>query len=88
VLFGNPHRLIPVEERGEFFTAKVLAAAARTGCALVRTPDLFKVARYAKDSGDEEFAEQCRKVMAATAGEIVIFPSVPDVEKEEIANSS
>src|SRR5207253_1305553 len=58
VLFGNAHRLKAVEERGEFFTAKVLAAAARTGCALVRAPDLFEVARYVKDSGNEKFAEQ------------------------------
>jgi hypothetical protein len=87
VLFGNAQRLLPIGERGEFFTAKVLAAAARTGCALVRTPDLFEVARYVKDSGDEKFAELCRKVIAAAAGEIVVFPAVPVAQKQEITHS-
>jgi hypothetical protein len=84
VLFGNAHRLLPIQERGEFFTAKVLAAAARTSCALVRTPDLFEVARYLKDSEDENFAEQCRRVIADTAGEIVVFPPVPDAERRKL----
>jgi hypothetical protein len=39
-------------------------AVKRTGCALVRTPDLFTVARYLKDTEDDKFAEECRRAIA------------------------
>ena len=79
VLFGNAFRLTPIAERDEFFTDKVKSAARRTGAALVRTPDLFVVARYVKESGDVAFAADCRKCIAETSGELVIFPAPPTV---------
>ena len=77
VLFGNAFRLTPVSERGEFFTQKCVAGAARLGFALVRTPDLFPVARYLKENTDKQYAEACRSAILQTAGKIVSFPPVP-----------
>jgi hypothetical protein len=74
VLFGNAERLTPREERGSFFTEKVLSGALRSKIALVRTPDLFDVARRLSDSPDAEFARQCREAIASCQGQIVIFP--------------
>jgi hypothetical protein len=53
VLFGNGFRLLPLRERKDFFTEKCASAAKRTGTALVRTPDLFEVARYLESSEDK-----------------------------------
>jgi len=67
-LFGNAYRLLPVAERPQFFTDKCMSAAKRAGCALVRTPDLFLVARHIADSGDAEFARRCREALMGTSG--------------------
>ncbi len=87
VLFGNAYRLMPPDQRGEFFTDKVLTAAKRTGCALVRTPDLFTVARYLKETADENFAEECRTAIGRSAGEVVVFPSLATSEPEKISEA-
>lgn len=87
VLIGNAHRLLPPSERGEYFTEKVLAAARRTRCALVRTPDLFTVARYLKDSPNDTFARQCCKAIAAADGAVVVFPEVPEAKQKKITES-
>jgi hypothetical protein len=79
VLFGNAFRLTPLVERTEFFTDKCLAGAKRAKVALVRTPDLFPIARYLKESADPEFAARCRSAIFAAEGEIVKFPEVPSV---------
>ena len=76
VLFGNAFRLAPVSERKDFFTAKCVSGAKRSGVALVRTPDLFEVAKYLKSSGDESFATLCRKAIFNAKGAIVEFPKV------------
>jgi hypothetical protein len=60
VLFGNAFRLTPLNERGEYFTDKCAAGPARLGFTLVRTPDLFQVAKYLKENRDPEFARKCR----------------------------
>jgi len=77
VLFGNAFRFTPLNERGEFFTDKCLAGAARLDFALVRTPDLFQVARYLKENRDPEFARKCRAEILNTNGKVVVFPSIP-----------
>jgi len=77
-LFGNAYRLLPLTERPDYFTAKCVSAAKRTGCALVRTPDLFRVARYLSDREDPEFGRRCREALMAAAGDIVAFPNVPE----------
>jgi hypothetical protein len=81
ILFGNAHRLKPLEEREQFFTDKCISAAKRIGAALIRTPDLFSPARYIKENpGDLQFALQCRQAILASAGTIVTFPSIPDAK--------
>ena len=78
VLFGNAFRLVPLPERGDFFTEKCLSAAERVGAALVRTPDLFGPARYLKECPfDSAFATACRKAIIETKGRIVVFPPPP-----------
>jgi hypothetical protein len=79
VLFGNAHRRVPPGQRGEFFTEKVITSARRTDSALIRTPDLFTVARYLKNTPDEKFATECRKAIATTAGGVVIFPKCAEI---------
>jgi hypothetical protein len=74
VLFGNAHRLQPIEKRGEFFTEKCKSTANRMKVALVRTPDLFVAARYLTSSHDENFARLCREAIFAAEGQIVTFP--------------
>lgn len=78
VLFGNAYRLLPLAEQPDYFTAKCVSAAKRNGRALVRTPDLFRVARYLSDREDPEFARRCREAIMAAAGDIVSFPNVPE----------
>ncbi|WP_205505026.1 hypothetical protein [Pseudomonas viridiflava] len=80
VLFGNPYRLQPVEERPEPFTAKCISATATSSTALVFTPDLFLVAKYLKDERDENYAAECRKALLTTIGK-VSFPELPHVPK-------
>jgi hypothetical protein len=78
VLFGNAFRLLPVKERKDFFTPKCVSGAERSGIALVRTPDLFEVARYLRATHDEGFATQCRRAIIDAKGQIVKFPEVPN----------
>jgi len=78
ILFGNAFRLLPVGDRGEFFTAKCLSASRRIGAALIRTPDLFFPAKYLQEnSSDAGYAKSCREAIFLAAGEIVVFPPVP-----------
>ncbi|HVE70296.1 MAG TPA: hypothetical protein VNI54_02930 [Thermoanaerobaculia bacterium] len=78
VLFGNAYRLTPPTERGDYFTEKCLSGAKRAKIALVRTPDLFPVGRYLKESSDSEFAAQCRAAIFSAEGEVVQFPPIPE----------
>jgi len=81
VLFGNAFRLKPPEERDNFFTDKCVSASKRSNIALVRTPDLFAVARYLKSKLDKRFATACRKTIFATSGAVVVFPHIPQRER-------
>lgn len=78
VLFGNAYRLTPVPDRAEFFTKKCISAAKRIGAALIRTPDLFRPAKYLTENpSDAEYAKSCREAIISTAGDIVVFPTPP-----------
>lgn len=77
VLFGNASRLMPLEQRGDFFTPKCIAGAKRSGIALVRTPDLFPIAKYLKEHSDAAFAKNCRAAILGTSGAVVAFPPTP-----------
>lgn len=76
VLFGNAYRLTPPPDRAEPFTDKCLASATSQSFALVHTPDLFMVCQYFIESGDAEFAKQCREMLVSGVG-LVTFPKIP-----------
>jgi hypothetical protein len=77
VLFGNAYRLHLPSERQDFFTEKCLSGATRAGISLIRTIDLFEVARYLKENQDKEYAQKCRKAIFASKGKVVVFPKLP-----------
>lgn len=88
VLFGNAYRLLPLTERGDFFTDKCISAAQRARAALVRTPDVFAPAKYLKENpGDLEYARQCREAIFRCEGEVVSFPPPPVGEATSLAKS-
>ncbi len=80
VLFGNAHRLAPLDQRGDYFTEKCMKGANRSKIALVRTPDLFGVARYIRDHDDPVYARDCRQAIVTTEGAVVMFPLPPYAE--------
>jgi hypothetical protein len=80
VLFGNAYRLDEPTNRSDFFTTKCLSSARQYKIALVRTPDLFEVAKYLKECEDPDFAQLCRESIKLTEGEIVVFPKLPNGE--------
>ena len=89
VLFGNAFRLLPLQDRGEFFTAKCVSAAKRAKAALVRTPDLFAPAKYLKENPDDvEYTKQCREAIFRANGEVVVFPPPPVIETRVIEEES
>lgn len=81
VLIGNAYRLLPPEERGDFFTEKCLIAANRSKTALIKTTDLFYISRYLSARVARVFAEKCRKAILETVG-IVVFPNIPELEPQ------
>lgn len=91
VLIGNAYRLLPPEERGDFFTQKCLTAANRSNTALIKSIDLFMVAKYLSGKKNKSFAKKCRQVILKATG-IVVFPEFPDrctmSEKVVIENNS
>lgn len=81
VLFGNAHRLTPPAERPcDHFTQKCIKAAERNGTALVRTIDLFTVAKALVNRSDADFASACRNAILNTHGQVVEFPDPPEAE--------
>jgi hypothetical protein len=77
LLFGNAYRLQPLGKRGDYFTDKCRATAARMKVALIRTPDLFVAARYLAAHPDAEYARMCREAIFSTEGQEVVFPEPP-----------
>ena len=75
-LFGNAFRFIPPEERGDWFTNKCLMAAKRADISLVRTTDLFRVAKYLSGKRSAAFAKKCRVAILKSSG-FVEFPPIP-----------
>ena len=81
ILFGNAHRLtIPADRPAEHFTDKCTTSAKGNGIALIRTCDLFEVARVLIDNPDEDFAALCRQAILQTSGQEVQFPVLPETE--------
>ena len=89
VLFGNAYRLTPPMERPEEqFTEKCMTAARRNGTALVRTFDLFEVARKLSDNFDADFARACREAIFTTAGNVVSFPNFAETRSIGVEEGS
>lgn len=78
ILFGNAERLIEPEKRKLDFTKKCRSGAEREKIALVRTIDLFAVAKYLNENNDESFRKNCRDAIHRGLGKIIEFPAVPD----------
>lgn len=87
VLIGNAFRLVDPDKRGDFFTEKCLTAANRNGTALIRTVDLFNVAKYLSGNKNKTFSEKCRKAIIETTG-VVAFPEIPNEEAVAIISDS
>ena len=69
ILFGNAYRLLAPVDRQETFTDKCLKAAKRTGCALIRTNDMFGPIRYLKTHPeDKDYARGCREAILKGGG--------------------
>lgn len=77
ILFGNGFRLKKPIERDEQFTSKCINTAKSSNCILVRTADLFRVAKYIKESNDVAFGKTCRDAIKSSIGKIVKFPILP-----------
>lgn len=82
ILFGNPQRLIEPSERTLDFTKKCKVGALREGIALVKTSDLFTVARYVLETNDAKFKKKCREAIHNSLGEVVVFPKTTSKKKQ------
>ena len=87
VLFGNAYRFVPPSDRPEHFTQKCIKAAQRTNTALIRTCDLFEVAKALVDKPDPAFTAACRKAILKTSGEEVKFPTLPEPDENNHGNN-
>ena len=77
LLFGNAFRLThPSQRSDDQFTQKCKQAAKRNGAVLIRTCDLFEVAKAMSDGAGEDFATDCRKAILAAKGEEVQFSAI------------
>ena len=77
ILFGNAERLKEPEKRKLDFTAKCKTGAEREKIALVKTIDLFEVAKYLNENENENFSKDCRDAIHKGLGKIVVFPPLP-----------
>lgn len=77
ILFGNAERLKEPRKRKLDFTAKCKTGAEREKIALVKTIDLFAVAKYLNENDDEKFKKDCRNAIHKGLGKIVEFPELP-----------
>lgn len=79
VLFGNAHRLSPLDQRADPFTEKCVAAALTMNTALVSTSDLFLAVQNHVECQDADFSATCRQAILSAVGQVT-FP-VPSVVK-------
>ena len=76
ILFGNGFRLNEPSKRDEIFSEKCISSAKIKNFILIRTPDLFRVAKYVNENNDKDFAKKCRNTIKSSMGKIVEFPEV------------
>ena len=80
ILFGNPFREISPENRtNDFFTSHCLVNAKSSNIILVKTLDLFYIAKYLCENNDEQFKKECRDKIFNSLGKVVEFPNIPIV---------
>jgi len=77
LLFGNPQRLLHPNERTLDFTQKCISGAKRERIGLIKTADLYEVARYLSENEGEEYKVLCRNAIYEQLGDIVLFPALP-----------
>ena len=82
LLFGNPQRLLNPKERTLDFTKKCKLGAEREKIGLIKTADLFIIAKYLSEKGDESYKSKCRKAIKEQLGQVVIFPELPSASKK------
>jgi hypothetical protein len=78
ILFGNAERLTDPTTRKLDFTTKCKSGAEREKIALVKTIDLFFVAKYLGENEDEVYKKNCRQAIHQCLGKVVEFPKVPN----------
>lgn len=76
ILFGNGYRLVEPQSRAPQFTDKCVTAAVATLVGLVRTDQLYSVAKYLSDGFDESYARKCRTAMVNGVG-LIDLPAIP-----------
>lgn len=74
LLFGNPERLAAPSKRKFSFTDKCKKGAKRESIGLIKTTDLFKVAKYLSENKDEKYQKLCRIAIKEQMGEMIDFP--------------
>jgi hypothetical protein len=78
ILFGNAERLKEPGKRKLDFTDKCKSGAEREKIALIKTIDLFAVAKYLNENDDKTFQKDCRDAIHKGLGKIVEFPEIPN----------
>ena len=78
ILFGNAERLKEPEKRKLDFTTKCKSGAEREKIALVKTIDLFVIAKYLNENKDGKFKKNCRNAIHNGLGKILVFPDIPN----------
>ncbi len=82
LLFGNPQRLLPVNERTVDFTDKCKNFARIHHIGLIKTADLFFIVKYLHENSDEQFKAACRDAILKQLGGVIKFPDIPVKAKE------
>ncbi len=80
ILFGNAERFTDPAKRTLDFTTKCKSGAKREQIALVKTVDLYTVAKYLNENTNENFKKACRDSIHKNLGEMVIFPAIPKMK--------
>jgi len=80
ILFGNAERTKAPNERTLDFTKKCISSAEKEWIALIKTIDLFNIAKYIIETKDEDFKKRCRDIIDSNLGKIIKFPDIPKPE--------
>lgn len=83
ILFGNPQRLLAPDERTLDFTKKCKIGADREKIGLIKTVDLYNVAKYLSENTDKAFQKKCRTAIHSGLGTVVTFPEPKPTKKSK-----